>query len=343
MKDHGINNAILDPERQTYLGCHLHPDAAEAGLNFLTPELHLLALRELLLLREEDAAVDEDRLLSNSLSSMPLSINCFGPLALDTKLASKVMRQLLPDFVHSVQRIAWEHSPGRRDPRYLQDRSAFDLAIHIATPQGEAGIVYVEVKFTEDMASNAPARWRDRYAQALHDVQLYKNPESPILRSAPIEQLMREHSLAQLSVDNGDIPRAMFIAFGPRLNRQAHAAFMVYANELRPIPEGDRTRVPFRHFTLETFINALDAAGDPDTAKRLWQRYCDFQRVYNTALAVFAPRLQPTGPANPGNPAHTPSTRGRPRNAAPIPASASSQSNTQAPSPSTETESSRND
>src|SRR6202012_276228 len=61
MRDNNISNAISDGERDTHLGSYLSADAAEAGLNFLTPELHLLALRELLLLREEDAAVDEDR------------------------------------------------------------------------------------------------------------------------------------------------------------------------------------------------------------------------------------------------------------------------------------------
>jgi hypothetical protein len=289
MRDHGIANAIPDAERNTHLGSYLSPDAAEAGLNFLNPDIHLLALREMLL-REEDAAIDEDRLVANSLSSQPLVFNAFGSLALDLKLATKVFRQLLPDFVQSVEKVVFEHSPGRRNDRFLADRSAFDVAVHVKTPEGEIGIVYAEMKYSEDMTGPA-ARWRDRYDEAFKEVRLYKDPNSPILRSAPVEQLAREHCLSQLAVDNGVTPRAMFIGIGPRLNRRVQAAFVVYANELLPTDETDRSRVAFRHFTLEAFIDAIDVAGDQATADRLWQRYCNFQRIYDAALSVLAPKL----------------------------------------------------
>lgn len=287
MRDQNIPNAAVE-ERGAHLGSYLRADAAEAGQNFISPAIHLLALRELLL-REEDAAIDEDRLITNTLSSMPLVFNAFGPLALDTKLATAVFRQLLPDFVHSVERISFEHSPGRRDDRFLADRSAFDVAVYITTPEGQVGIVYAEVKYSEEMTGPV-ARWRERYDQALKEVRLYKNPDSPILRSAPLEQLMREHMLAQLSVDRGITPRAMFIGIAPRLNRRAHAAFQVYANELLSATDEDPARVRFQHFTLEALIDAIDVAGDQQTADQLWKRYCDFQRVYDAALAVIAPR-----------------------------------------------------
>jgi hypothetical protein len=296
MRDQGIPNAAVK-ERGAHLGSYLRADAAEFGRNFISPQVHLLALRELLL-REEDAAIDEDRLITNTLSSMPLVFNAFGPLALDTKLATTVFRQLLPDFVYSVERIAFEHSPGRRDERFLADRSAFDVAIHVTTSEGEPGIVYAEVKYSEDMTGPA-ARWRERYDQALNEVRLYKNPDSAVLRSPPIEQLMREHMLAQLSVDHGIAPRAIFIGIGPRLNRRVGAAFRVYANELLPVTDDDLTRVRFQHFTLETLIDAIDVAGDQETADRLWKRYCDFQRVYDAALAVIAAKAP--GSETPGS------------------------------------------
>jgi hypothetical protein len=286
MRDQGIPSAAVE-ERGAHLGSYLRADAAESGQNFISPQVHLLALREFLLLREDDAAVDEDRLMTNTLTSMCLVANAFGPLALDTKLATNVFRQLLPDFVHSVERIAFEHSPGRRDEQFLADRTAFDVAVHVTTLDGEPAIVYVEVKYSEDMTGPA-ARWRERYDQALKEVRLYKNPDSPILRSTPVEQLVREHALAQLSVDNAITPRAMFISIAPRLNRRANAAFRVYEHELLPVSEDDPTRVRFQHFTLETFIDAIDVAGGRETAEQLWKRYCDFQRVYDAALAVMA-------------------------------------------------------
>jgi hypothetical protein len=104
--------------------------------------------------------------------------------------------------------------------------------------------------------------------------------------------------LAQLTVDNGVTPRALFIGIGPSLNRRVQAAFRVYANELLSVDEVDGSRVAFRHFTLETFIDAIDVAGDQNTADRLWQRYCNFQRIYDAALSVLAPRLRSEAVAN---------------------------------------------
>ena len=70
--------------------------------------------------------IDVDRLFVNALSSMPLAFNLFGSLALDLDLATKVWQRLLPDFVHHVMSIGFEHSPGRGDSRFLGDRTAFD-------------------------------------------------------------------------------------------------------------------------------------------------------------------------------------------------------------------------
>ncbi|BBZ99855.1 hypothetical protein BDHH15_07550 [Bradyrhizobium diazoefficiens] len=297
MRDHNIPNAIPDGKRNTHLGSYLSPDAADAGLNFLTPDIHLLALREMLL-RERGAAYDFDRAVANSLSSQPLVFNAFGPLALNLTLATNVFRQLVPSFVQSVEKVLFEHSPGRRvddparDNRWLADRSAVDVALHVRTPEGESGIIYCEMKYSEDQTGPA-ARWRERYDEALKQVRLYKDPNSPVLRDVAIEQLTREHMLSQLAVDNGVTRRAMFIAIGPRLNRRVQTAFQVYANELLPVDDNDRSRVTFRHFTLETFIDAIDVAGDQATADQLWQRYCNFQRVYEAALSLLAPNAQP--------------------------------------------------
>src|SRR3954463_4495309 len=71
MRDQGIPNAAVE-ERGAHLGSYLRADAAESGRNFISPQVHLLALREFLLLREDDAAVDEDRLMTNTLTSMCL-------------------------------------------------------------------------------------------------------------------------------------------------------------------------------------------------------------------------------------------------------------------------------
>jgi hypothetical protein len=267
------------------LHSYLSRDAARAGRNFLSPEIHALVRRELLM-REEGAAIDEDRLFGNALSSMPLTFNLFGPMALDLNLATAALRQLLPGFVHQVTGFTFEHSPGRRQERFLNDGTAFDLAIGVITSEGEDGTIFVEVKYSEDMSGPA-ARLRDRYDEASRSVGLFVDPDSPMLRSLALEQLWREHMLAQLTVDQGLTPRAMFITIGPRLNRRVMAAFRVYENELIDADDQDANRVAFQAFTLERFIDALAEAGADGLARDLWGRYVDFERVYRLALGEY--------------------------------------------------------
>ena len=284
LRDHDIptasSGAIDTLDGPSAFGNILSPEAAYAGRNFLTPAIHRLALQEWLMC-EEDAAIDDERLFGNALSSMPLVFNMFG--ALDRELATAVFRELLPGFVRSVERIQFEHSPGRREDRFLADRTAFDLAVHIATPGGEPGTIFIEVKFSEGMEGPA-ARMRDRYNEASKQVRLYDNPDSLILRSTPIEQIWREHMLSQLAVDNGITPRAIFLAIGPKLNRRVQGVFRVYQGELIDADRQDADRVPFIPLTLETVIEAMAAAGATDHAQVLWDRYCDFDRVYCLSL-----------------------------------------------------------
>jgi hypothetical protein len=234
------------------LHSNLSRDAARAGLNFPSPQVHAFVRGELVM-REEGAAIDEERLFGNALSSMPLTFNLFGPMALDLNLATAAMRQLLPRFVHEVTGFIFEHSPGRRQERFLNDGTAFDLAIQVITPDGEQGTIFVEVKYSEDMTGPA-ARLRDRYDEASRAVGLFVDPGSPMLRSLALEQLWREHMLAQLAVDQGLTPRAMFIAIGPRLNRRVMAAFRVYDNELLDDDHEDTAwpSGPLRWKTLST-------------------------------------------------------------------------------------------
>lgn len=286
LRDHDIPTASSDAggavDGVSAFDNILSPEAAYAGRNFLTPAIHRLALQEWLMC-EEDAAIDDERLFGNALSSMPLVFNMFGPMALDRKLATAVFRELLPGFVRSVERIQFEHSPGRRDERFLSDRSAADLAVHVTTP----GTIFIEVKFSESMEGPA-ARMRDRYNEASKQVRLYDNPDSLILRSTPIEQIWREHMLSQLAVDNGITPHAIFLAIGPKLNRRVQGVFRVYQGELIDADRQDADRVPFIPLTLESVIETIATVGATDLARALWDRYCDFDRVYRLSLQQLA-------------------------------------------------------
>ncbi|MEH2592989.1 PGN_0703 family putative restriction endonuclease [Bradyrhizobium sp. AZCC 1721] len=307
------------------LGSCLSPEAADAGRNFLSPAIHGLVRRELVM-REEGAMIDEDRLFRNALSSMPLVFNLFGPMVIDPRLATSVFRRLLPDFVHTVEGITFEHSPGRHEDRFLADGTAFDLAMRVVTPDGEEATVFFEIKYSEDMAGPA-ARMRPRYDEASREVRLFKDPQSHRLRALALEQLWREHMLAQLTVDQGITTRALFVAVGPRLNRRVNAAFRIYESELIGEEDRDSTRVGFKALTLEAVIAVLADAGASEIATALWRRYCDFERVYDFALHEFAATnltSSNNSEGRPGREGDAPKAVGKIAN--PVPASATGRS-----------------
>ncbi|TYO67400.1 hypothetical protein FXV83_05310 [Bradyrhizobium hipponense] len=290
LTDHGIPTGIhvqgTGEDAVTMdIGSCLSAEAAEAGKNFLSPAIHGLVRHELIM-REEGAMIDEDRLFRNALSSMPLVFNLFGPMVIDLRLATAVFRALLPDFVNTVESIRFEHSPGRHDDRFLSDGTAVDVAMSIITPDGEVATIFVEVKYSEDMTGPA-ARLRPRYDDASRQVGLFKDPDSQLLRSLALEQLWREHMIAQLAVNHGNTSRALFITIAPKLNRRANAAFRVYRSELRDAEEGRADHVGFQSLDLEEVIKALATTDASEMARKLWARYCDFERVYRLALDEF--------------------------------------------------------
>lgn len=290
LKDNNIatgNHVRTDADGQILIPLEslLSREAASAGRNFLSPAIHTFVRHELIM-REEGACYDEERLFGNALSSMPLVFNVFAPLAMDLQLASTVFRQLLPGFVNDVLSIRFETSPARREKRFLNDGTAFDLAIEVTTPDGEQGTVFVEVKYSEAMGGPA-ARYRERYDLASREVELYSEPDNAMLRSLALEQLWREHMLAQLAVNEGVTARAMIVAIGPRLNRRVQAAFRCYANELIPGDDLRDDRVRFQAITLESIVDAIRQAGAVDLSRQLWARYCDFERIFHLAMAEY--------------------------------------------------------
>jgi hypothetical protein len=280
--------ADAHPDKDGFLGSILSVDAARAGQNFLSADIHQLAVREWLF-SEHDAAIDPERLFSSSLSSMPLCFSLIGPMALNLDLATATFKILFPTFADSVQRVVFEHAPSARDrtdERWLTDRSALDFAVHVTTPDGEPGIIYGEIKLSE--ATTTAARMRDRYSQASKQVRLYRNPDSATLRSVAVEQLWREHMISQLAVDNGVTPRALFTAIAPQLNRNAQVAFKIYEAELLDADQREPDRVAFAPLTLESFIQAIAQAGACELAQALWGRYCDLGQVVRLAMQEFA-------------------------------------------------------
>jgi hypothetical protein len=265
----------LNKGRKKPLGSRLSAFASAAGTNFLDPALRRLAVRELAY-REPGAMIDEHRVWSNMLSSMPLTFNLFGGLKLDRELAQTVARTLWPELAHEVCHIQFEHSPARGDLRFTADGTAFDVSLSCRDAQGAKTFIAIEVKYSEAM-TEPEARGRDRYEELTEVCGLYEDPSDPTLRANPHQQLWREHMLAECLIANGLYDRGVFVCLAPRLNEPVQRACKSYAHKLI---ERDGA-CGFEAVTLEEMVGAIREAGSADFADALNERYCDFTPVHN--------------------------------------------------------------
>ncbi len=256
------------------LGSRIDPRSGRQGNNFLSLDIAKLVLREMVY-RENGAMIDADRLWHNLLSSQPLCFNVFGDLKLDLAKATRYFRQLLPDFVASVEDIYFEHSPGRGDATYTEDHTAFDVFVRCTTTDGFSGFVAIEVKYSETMAEPS-ATVRPRHEELSTAVGLYRSPDAIDLRNAPLQQLWREHLLSRSMIESGLYSKGRFVIIYPEQNNQCASAVHAYQNQLvTEAPE----KSGFQAVTLDKCVEVFRAIGEHKTADALYERYLDFGRV----------------------------------------------------------------
>lgn len=123
-------------------------DGREQGLNFLS-ELARQAVTARLSSPQPHEMINEERLWSDLLSSMPMCYNLFGHLWNDPGLATRVLRSWGLELPGEVEEVIFEWSPGRLDSGYINNRSAFDVAFLLRLPDGERGALGVETKYHE--------------------------------------------------------------------------------------------------------------------------------------------------------------------------------------------------
>lgn len=256
------------------IGSRLTIDAGRAGANFLDPTIASLVRRELVY-REIGACIDVERLYRNLLSSMPLVFNLFGPLKRNPELATRVMRLVLPGFTGTVTQVLFEHSPGRGNPAFSADYTAFDAFVRYRTEDGKRGFIAIEQKYTETLQETSQPT-RPHLDHLSEQSGLYKDPSADTLRTNPCQQLWREHLLAASMIQRSIYDEGTLIVIAPRLNWYAQNGIAAYARHLKK-PEVHQPS--FTGIYLERFIEAIGTAGEPAFAQRLHQRYCDFARI----------------------------------------------------------------
>lgn len=265
------------------IGSLISTAAGTEGRNFLTPGIAEIA-RLAVAYQERDALIDKNRLFCNLLSSAPLTINAFAPMRMDYDLAARVLRAIIPGIdIKSVREVKFESSPGRKDPTLTGDRSAFDVAFIYERSDGQKGAVFIEVKYSETGTEPAPPELNPRYTDLAHSSGLFGEPDHAALRVNPLQQLFREHLLAQAAVMRGDYAEAYFVLVAPRLNHLVQNSASLYASFLTAPIKG---QVPFVNVELEQLVDAFGWAGAHEHSAALYERYLDFGKVDEVVRAA---------------------------------------------------------
>lgn len=241
------------------------PRAKELLENYLTPTIRDVVRAEVMDgERGAGKLYGEPRIYDNLLSSQPLCFNLFGELQRDLDLASRFFRRRCPDRIDRVSGIQFEHSPGRRDPRYTGDRSAFDVFVEYVSRSGRRGFLGIEVKYHEAL-TDAPASHRDRYDELARACGWWHHDRLEGLRLKPLQQIWRDHLLAASLVVSGDFDEGAFIFLAPRENAPCTSAVAAFQKHV--LADG-----VFSAWNLEDVISDL-AASESEWAASLAGRY----------------------------------------------------------------------
>ncbi|HEX8791194.1 MAG TPA: hypothetical protein VF765_09630, partial [Polyangiaceae bacterium] len=212
--------------------------ARESGANFVTPGA-LAAVRARLAAPEKHQTLKEDRLWADLLSSMPLCFNLFGDLAGDADACRKSMRTWWPDAPDGESRVRFEHSPGRRDPAFLGNKSAFDVAFEIRASVASAdtrAIVGVETKYHEHARKEDPPEDEAlaRYVEVTERSGIFVDGWRERVVGTPLQQIWLDHLLvlAMLQHPSKQWTWGRFVLVYPSANPSFAAAASRYRETL---------------------------------------------------------------------------------------------------------------
>jgi hypothetical protein len=241
--------------------------ARRTGANFVSPQV-LAAVNARLERSEPHQLLDADRLWANLLSSMPLCFNLFGSLSGSGAAAERALRAWWPELPDGHVSLKFEHSPGRCDPSFLGNKSAFDVAFEVAG-SGTCAILGVETKYhehTEATATPEPQALA-RYTAVTERSGVFRPGWQAHVIGTPLQQLWQDHLLvlAMLQHPSQRWQQGRFVLVYPALN----PSFALAAARYKELLADTAT---FQAVTIETLLQT-NAALDRTTRDAIQARY----------------------------------------------------------------------
>lgn len=248
------------------------PWAKETLANFLTDGVKKVVRKEVLDPdRSRNKLFGQPRIFNDLLSSQPLCFNLFGELALDIEFAAEVFMNLTSGHVARVERIEFEHSPGRGDVRYTADNSAFDVYVEYVSQDEKNGFLGIEVKYHEDLRGTASAH-KVRYEEVASEMGCFHDEAITKLKKAPLQQIWRDHLLAGALKMEGGFDHGQFVFLYPKNNAACSRGVAAY----RKCLVNDDT---FIVWTLEEMVAAIRQSRDTAWVDAFHDRYLAFDKV----------------------------------------------------------------
>ena len=171
------------------------------------------------------------------------------------------------------------------------------MLLHCTTPQGRSAFVAIEVKYSEAPAGIASAA-RPRYDTLSRSAGVFRDPDAPALRYAPVEQFWREQLLVTAMLERGLYQEGRLLVITPALNTDCQTAIARYRAELI---SDDPAEARFQALSLEDVTTAVGCAGAHAIAVQLTDRYLNFEPVHRALTDTFQ-----QGPASAARPLPSP-------------------------------------
>ena len=255
------------------------PEAKHTLANYLTSTIHTVVRREVEGPKRRGKVYKRPRIYNHLLSSQPLCFNLFGELAEDLDLASQVLGDMMSKGrVSRVTTIEFEWSPGRGDPRYTGDKSAFDVYVIYQNAKGQRGFLGIEVKYHENLEKRDKNYYRDRYGEVAAEMGCFHEERLDTLRQADqpkadgLQQIWRDHLLMGAWCKAGGFDDACSILLYPAVNTTCEQAVADYRHCLSDTHT-------FEAWTLETFVSSLRKYTDAEWVRRFDDRYLALSRL----------------------------------------------------------------
>lgn len=248
------------------------PWAEETLSNYLNDTIRDVIRQEVHGPGNDDKLYGKPRIYNHLLSSQPLAFNLFAVLSRNIPLATKVFRELTAGRCQQITRMEFEYSPGRRDPRYLGDRSAFDVYAEYEGAVGH-GFIGIEVKYHEDL-DNKESDHRSHYDHVADNAGCFDPGSRARLKMKPLQQVWRDHLLAEsiLHADKDKFTDGFFVFLSPKDNDACNAAVAAYHSCLI-------SRKTFEHWTLESVAATIRRFTDDPWIASFQDRYLNFAKL----------------------------------------------------------------